>query len=84
MVSSRYQNQLKPGGVFALWSNDPPSEAFTARLRSTFATAAAHNIEFPNPYTGLKSVNSVYTGAALAPLLTKEGWHRFGDGVVLS
>jgi spermidine synthase len=54
------QSQLKPGGVFALWSNDPASEAFTARLRSTFANATAHNIEFPNPYTGLTSVNSVY------------------------
>ena len=54
------QCQLKPGGVFALWSNDPPSEAFTARLRSAFATATAHKIEFPNPYTHLTSVNSVY------------------------
>ena len=54
------RSQLKPGGVFALWSNDPPSEAFTARLRSAFATATAHNIEFPNPYTHLTSVNSVY------------------------
>jgi len=54
------QNQLKPGGVFALWSNDPASEAFVAHLRSAFGCATAHNIEFPNPYTRSTSVNSVY------------------------
>ena len=54
------KNQLKPGGVFALWSDDPASEAFTAHLKSAFGSATAHNIEFPNPYTGATSVNSVY------------------------
>ncbi|CAN5603979.1 spermidine synthase [soil metagenome] len=53
-------HQLKPGGTFALWSNDPENEAFTAHLRTVFATAAAHNIAFPNPYTNTESVNSVY------------------------
>lgn len=54
------QHQLKPNGTFALWSNDPASEKFTDHLRSVFAPAAAHNIEFPNPYTYSISVNSVY------------------------
>jgi spermidine synthase len=54
------RNQLKPGGVFALWSNDTASEDFTAHLKAAFGSAAAHNIEFPNPYTGATSVNSVY------------------------
>lgn len=54
------KNQLKPGGVFALWSNDPAGEAFSARLRSAFAAAAAHNIEFANPYSGSTSVNCIY------------------------
>jgi len=52
--------QLKPNGCFALWSNDPANEDFTARLRSVFGSATAHNIEFPNPYTNSTSVNSVY------------------------
>lgn len=52
--------QLKDDGVFALWSNDPVDENFTRHLRSIFATANAHNIEFPNPYTNATSVNSVY------------------------
>ena len=54
------QTQLKPAGVFALWSNDPASEAFTQHLCSVFPSVTAHNIEFPNPYTRLTSVNSVY------------------------
>jgi spermidine synthase len=54
------KSQLKPGGVFALWSNDPASEDFTSRLGSIFAFAAARNIEFPNPYTNSTSVNSIY------------------------
>ena len=54
------RGQLKPGGTFALWSNDPADDAFTTRLASVFGSAAAHNVEFPNPYTGSASVNSVY------------------------
>jgi spermidine synthase len=54
------RRQLKPGGTFALWSNDPASEDFTANLRSIFSSAAAHNITFPNPYTGSTSENSIY------------------------
>jgi spermidine synthase len=53
-------NQIKPGGVFALWSNDPASEEFTVHLGKVFAAATAHDIEFPNPYTNSISVNSIY------------------------
>jgi spermidine synthase len=52
--------QLKQGGTFALWSNDPADEAFTKHLGHIFGSASAHNIEFPNPYTGAASVNCVY------------------------
>lgn len=54
------RSQLKPGGCFALWSNDPAGDKFTAHLRDAFGSAAAHNVEFPNPYTNSISVNSVY------------------------
>ena len=54
------RGQLKPGGTFALWSNDPVDDDFAAHLRQVFGSAAAHNIEFPNPYTNSTSVNSVY------------------------
>ncbi len=54
------RKQLKDGGVFALWSNDPADEIFTRHLKSVFGKANAHNIEFANPYTNSTSVNSVY------------------------
>jgi spermidine synthase len=54
------RSQLNPGGTFALWSNDPGDDNFTEHLRNVFGSAAAHNIEFPNPYTNSTSVNSVY------------------------
>jgi spermidine synthase len=54
------RKQIKGGGAFALWSNDPVDEKFTSRLKSIFGAAAAHNIEFANPYTNTTSMNSVY------------------------
>ena len=43
-----------------MWSDDPVSGDFTARLRDVFGSATGHNIRFPNPYTGSTSVNAVY------------------------
>lgn len=59
------RNQLKPGGTFALWSDDPADEGVTALLRDAFGDCEAHNIEFPNPYTGRNSVNAVYVARCL-------------------
>lgn len=56
----RLSRHIMPGGVFALWSNDPPDEAFTTRLAEVFATARGHSVEFPNPVQGGTSVNTVY------------------------
>lgn len=55
------RRQLKKGGVFALWSNDPPDKEFTKHLKSIFGKASAYTIEFANFYTNSTSVNSVYT-----------------------
>jgi len=60
------RNQLKPGGTFALWSDDPASDRVTSLLGDAFGTAEAHNIEFPNPYTRSKSVNAVYVARYLS------------------
>jgi len=57
---------LHPGGVFALWSNDPPDEQFTSALTEVFAQAAAHVVDFDNPLQGGTSTNTVYV-AATAP-----------------
>jgi spermidine synthase len=51
---------LRPGGVFALWSDDPPDDDFLADLRAAFASAEAHTVAFPNPLTGTQSANTVY------------------------
>jgi spermidine synthase len=51
---------LYPGGVFALWSDDPPDEDFLAALDSAFATARAHIVTFPNPLLDATSASTVY------------------------
>jgi spermidine synthase len=53
-------DRLNPGGVFALWSDDPPDDSFLGVLLEVFATAHGHLVEFPNPLTGGTSSNSVY------------------------
>ena len=54
------RKQIKKSGAFALWSNEAVDEKFTKHLETIFGIAAAHNIEFANPYTNSISVNSVY------------------------
>jgi len=74
------RNQLKLNGCFALWSNDPGNEVFTAHLRSAFGTATSHNIEFPNPYTNSVSINSVYVAREIGDesegRITKEEFYN--------
>ena len=57
---------LRDGGVFALWSDDPPDAGFEAALAEVFATTASHVVRFANPITGGESSNTVYA-AATAP-----------------
>ncbi|WP_030177165.1 spermidine synthase [Spirillospora albida] len=52
--------QIHPGGVFALWSNEPPDDDFTALLADVFAEADAHVVEFANPVQGGTATNTVY------------------------
>ena len=56
------RRHLTPGGVFALWSDDPPDDAFLRNLASVFAVPQAHVVDFPNPVTGGTSSNTVYVG----------------------
>jgi len=53
-------DKLHPGGIFGLWSNDPPDAEFVHLLDTVFQSAEAHIVTFPNPYTGGESSNSVY------------------------
>jgi hypothetical protein len=56
----RVAGQLLPGGVFALWSNAPPDDAFIAALREVFSGAQPHVISFPNPLQNREATNTVY------------------------
>jgi spermidine synthase len=57
---ARLRVLLEPGGVFALWSDDPPDEDFMAVLGQSFTSSSAHVVTFPNPLTGSESANTVY------------------------
>jgi spermidine synthase len=57
---ARLSRHLNPGGVFALWSDDPPLESFLTMLRSVFPFVEAHVVTFDNFLTGGVSTNSVY------------------------
>ena len=52
--------KLHPGGVFGLWSNDPPDAGFTRLLDTVFQSSESHIVTFPNPYMGGESSNTVY------------------------
>lgn len=51
---------LNPGGVFALWSNDPPDSDFTKVLEGEFARARAEQVTFHNPLQERSAANTVY------------------------
>jgi hypothetical protein len=53
-------DKLHPGGVFGLWSNDPPDEGFTRLLCGVFRSADSHVVAFPNPYSGGESSSTIY------------------------
>lgn len=53
-------SQLLPGGVFALWSDDPPDEAFLGRLAEVFENPQAHVVKFHNPLLERDSASTVY------------------------
>lgn len=61
---TRLQHNLKRGGVFALWSNDPPDAGFLARMQSVFSTASAEEVVFHNPLMDEDCVQTVYLGRA--------------------
>ena len=52
--------RLNIGGIFGLWSNDPPEAGFMGLLDKVFESARSHIVSFPNPYTGGESSNTVY------------------------
>ena len=56
----RLRKRIKPGGVFAMWSDDPPDDDFTALLQAEFVSVEAQVVSFDNFLTGGTSANTVY------------------------
>lgn len=59
---ARLAAHLNPGGVFALWSNDPPDDGFSAVLAGAFESSAAHVVTFDNWQGDRDASNTVYVG----------------------
>ncbi len=64
---SALATHLHPGGVFALWSDDPPEVEFLKLLQSVFATARAEIVTFPNPLQDRESASTVYVARHQQP-----------------
>ncbi|MBQ0758170.1 MAG: spermidine synthase [Zhongshania sp.] len=52
--------QLKPKGVFAMWSQNLPEAHFEALLKTVFTSVTSHVVSFYNPFQNGESTNSVY------------------------
>ncbi len=52
--------QLKPGGVFAMWSQNLPEERFETLLKTVFDKVDSHVVSFYNPFQRGDATNSVY------------------------
>ncbi|MEX0653603.1 MAG: hypothetical protein WD534_11635 [Phycisphaeraceae bacterium] len=50
---------LRPDGVFALWSADPPPNALLNRLGQVFASVRSHAVAFHNPLLHEQDVNTI-------------------------
>ena len=62
----RLAANLRPGGVFGLWSNTLPDAAFTARLADCFAEARAEPVTFHNPLQDRPFTQTVYLARTAA------------------
>jgi spermidine synthase len=57
---ARLAGHLNPGGVFALWSDDAPDDAFERVLAGAFATQTSHVVTFDNLRGDHDASNTVY------------------------
>ncbi|MDZ7676057.1 MAG: spermidine synthase [Acidimicrobiales bacterium] len=57
-------SRLHPGGVFGLWSDRDVDDAFLATLRQVFSRGVAHEVTYPNHYTGEPASDTVYVATA--------------------
>ncbi len=55
----RLTDHIHPGGVFALWSADPPEESLMEGLSDAFASVQVRESKFYNPLLDLHDVNYI-------------------------
>ena len=58
----RVARSIRPGGVFGLWSDDPPHPRVEALLEDVFHDRSSHVVDFANHLTGGRSACTVYLG----------------------
>jgi spermidine synthase len=63
----RLGRHLRPHGVFALWSNDPPDDDFVAGLHACFARADAHVVSFWNFLVDDHTRSTIYVASDPLP-----------------
>lgn len=51
---------MHPGGVFSMWSDEPPDDDFLSLLKSVFEAVRAEVVTFPNPLLDRDSASTVY------------------------
>jgi spermidine synthase len=56
----RLRDGIAVGGVFAMWSDEGPDEAFIAVLEAVFVNIRAEVVAFDNPQTGGASTCTIY------------------------
>lgn len=56
----KFAGKIKPGGVFGLWSDDPPEESFMASLNEVFESCSSHIVPFHNPIQDEDFESTVY------------------------
>jgi spermidine synthase len=61
----RLAAQVHPGGVFAMWSDDPPEEEFLQALDLAFGSSRAHIVQFHNPLLDCDAASTVYVACAV-------------------
>ncbi len=56
--------QLKPGGIFALWSSDGQDPRFVDAMHAAFVDVRVEKVDFYNPYHDGETSNLIYLGRA--------------------
>lgn len=56
----RLAEHLAPGGVFGLWSADPPQASFVRKMEAVFDTVTTHEVEFFDLLRNEPDANTIY------------------------